>query len=355
MPTKRILFCRIGYMTYYAGPQAGDEKPIGGGKYNKTGVGHEIWNFQPVGNLLYGYFEPYVKSNTDKETSINLKRIDPNCDGDELADTLIVFFATRPKVGQVVVGWYSKATVFQYRRKHSKKSGREGFSYYMTAEARNCVLLPSNRRTLSIPRKKKAPGRPNVYYLYDEEFRPRFSKDNLPKWLKAIVSLISEYDGPNLFVDLDAELEEDIDLLHENAGRIGGQGFNLNKRDRKIIEKYAMRRALERYGAGARDVSSTKSYDIHLRMGSRECFIEVKGTQTNGASVILTKNEANLMKRVLSEGHNTILFVVHNVILKGRGKKRHALGGKERIIKPFDVQKVELLPLSYKCTLPVTA
>src|SRR2546426_10352206 len=29
---RRVLFARVGWMTYYAGPQNGDEKPIGGGE-----------------------------------------------------------------------------------------------------------------------------------------------------------------------------------------------------------------------------------------------------------------------------------------------------------------------------------
>jgi len=32
-------------MTFYAGPQIGDEKPIGGGENNKKNIGHEIFNF----------------------------------------------------------------------------------------------------------------------------------------------------------------------------------------------------------------------------------------------------------------------------------------------------------------------
>lgn len=30
-----VLFARIGWMRWYKGPQTGDEKPVGGGKYNK--------------------------------------------------------------------------------------------------------------------------------------------------------------------------------------------------------------------------------------------------------------------------------------------------------------------------------
>jgi hypothetical protein len=30
----KVLLARIGFMKFYKGPKSGDEKPIGGGKYN---------------------------------------------------------------------------------------------------------------------------------------------------------------------------------------------------------------------------------------------------------------------------------------------------------------------------------
>lgn len=56
LPTpSRVLFARVGWMTYYAGPQIGDEKPIGGGENNKKNIGHEIFNFTSFGARLYGF------------------------------------------------------------------------------------------------------------------------------------------------------------------------------------------------------------------------------------------------------------------------------------------------------------
>jgi len=57
-----ILFARIGWMTYYNGPQAGDERPKGRGKYNETGVGHEAFNFKTINGHLFGYFQPQMQA-----------------------------------------------------------------------------------------------------------------------------------------------------------------------------------------------------------------------------------------------------------------------------------------------------
>jgi len=45
--TERVLLARIGYMTYYAGSQSGDERPKHGGAYNDGNIGHELYNFRP--------------------------------------------------------------------------------------------------------------------------------------------------------------------------------------------------------------------------------------------------------------------------------------------------------------------
>src|SRR5436309_1717344 len=58
----RVLLARIGFMKFYKGPKPGDEKPIGGGKYNTEGIGHEAYNFLNVRGSLYGYFQPHMKS-----------------------------------------------------------------------------------------------------------------------------------------------------------------------------------------------------------------------------------------------------------------------------------------------------
>ena len=67
----KVLFARVGYMTYYKGSQSGDEKPIGGGKYNKLNTGHEIYNFKDVKGDLYGYFQPYLRNNPGQRAIVS--------------------------------------------------------------------------------------------------------------------------------------------------------------------------------------------------------------------------------------------------------------------------------------------
>src|SRR5437660_4072038 len=102
-----VLFARIGWMKYYRGPMIGDERPRGGGKYNKTGTGHEAFNFQEIEGRLFGYFQPQMRA-----SKIKLERIVPGTTDEMLKGVLVVFIATDPGQGsQRVIGWYRNATV----------------------------------------------------------------------------------------------------------------------------------------------------------------------------------------------------------------------------------------------------
>lgn len=93
-----LLFARVGWMKWYRGPQPGDEKPIGGGSYNKREIGHEAYNFLPLDGYTLGYFQPRL--HTGHSSSIALECIDP-ASGEEkkLNGVLAVFVATDPENG----------------------------------------------------------------------------------------------------------------------------------------------------------------------------------------------------------------------------------------------------------------
>src|ERR1700722_9700686 len=93
--TTRVLFARVGWMTYYAGPQKGDERPMGGGTYTEKNIGHEVFNFAHFDRRLYGFIRA-------KKGRINLARIDPDAAAAEKLDDVLVIFVAR----QHIVGWY---------------------------------------------------------------------------------------------------------------------------------------------------------------------------------------------------------------------------------------------------------
>ena len=84
----------------------------------------------------------------------------------------MVFIAKRPRVGQVVVGWYKSATVFHKRyrkRRGNRQSGDwEKLDYLCEVDSEHAVLLDGKYRTFQVPyaptHGKGYPGNSNVWY-----------------------------------------------------------------------------------------------------------------------------------------------------------------------------------------------
>src|SRR6266568_8428487 len=114
IPMQPMLFARVGWMRWYKGSLPDDEKPVGGGKYTKTNLGFELYNFLPIGGRLLGYFQPQLQPPDRRDThppSVRLEKVQPGFEGDALKDVLVVFVARKPKKGgQYIVGWYRDAT-----------------------------------------------------------------------------------------------------------------------------------------------------------------------------------------------------------------------------------------------------
>jgi hypothetical protein len=120
----KVLFARVGFMKFYQGPKPGDEKPIGGGSFNTDEIGHEAYNFLNIKGVLFGYFQPHMKSPYE----INLGRIEHGSESDKIDNVLVIWFATNPiDSGQVVVGWYNNATVFRSIQTPNNLSLRENW------------------------------------------------------------------------------------------------------------------------------------------------------------------------------------------------------------------------------------
>lgn len=338
MPT-RVLFVRVGWMTYYAGPQEGDERPKGGGRYNKKNVGHELFNFAAFDGRLYGY----------AAASINLKRIEPSAGAAEKLDDVLVIFMAK----QHIIGWYRDATVYASTRpkfppsvtkemlRRLKQSGMKGFSligYRFEAAVENATLLPTYERRHEIPGNVKGGfGQKNVCYLYRNN-----GKNKNAVWMKRAIEYILNYDKTNLLTAPDAEVnsEEAATAAQEQAA-----GFQSDSRIRKAIELHAMneaQKALEKRGFSKFDnTSATRPYDFTCWRKEKPFFVEVKGTQTQGKTVILTKNE---VKHVKSNPESCLLVVVHSVKLTG---KKVATAGTPVVTEKWDLTQGELTATQY--------
>ncbi len=338
-----IVFARIGWMVWYRGPQPGDEKPIGGGSYNKTSLGHEAFNFLPLDGYMLGYFQPRLSPNYP--STVALERIEAGSAGKtELKNILVVFVATDPKRGsQRIVGWYRDATVYR-QGQTSKDRRRHSFSYYLRAAATReaAVLIPAGRRDFIIPRGKGAFGQANVCYALDTNGQAK----NLA-WMDEAFEYIDGYNRENIWEEPESEADPDIEQFLETTIERAA-GFQSNPRIRRAVEDYAMKWAekrLNELGYAPEDKHKNKPYDFLCKVSGKDLYVEVKGTQDDGRTVSLSPNEVEHAQK----NKNSALFIVHSV--KVKGKRRPVVsGGEELMLNPWEISTGKLKPRGYAFT-----
>jgi hypothetical protein len=330
-----LLFARIGWMKYYNGPLIGDEKPRGGGKYTKTGLGHEVFNFHEIGGQLFGFFQPQMQA-----SKIKLERIVPGTHEDVLNGILIVFVATDPEQGsQRIVGWYRKATVYR-NRLSSPPEERNGFYYYLVAKASEAVLLPTHLRTYLIPGGKGGFGQANICYLYEQNGKPKPMK-----WVPGALEFVQSYENENLLENPQAEAAPVVvRSVEEEIER--SAGFQPNSKIRKAVELHAMGRAEKEFknrGYQVKDVSQKRPYDLLCHKSDEVKYVEVKGTQSNGLDIALTAGEVKFVEKNKA---NCVLCVIHGIAVTRKAKPK-ASGGQVSLMEPFDLAEGLLKPLAF--------
>jgi hypothetical protein len=128
-----------------------------------------------------------------------------------------------------------------------------------------------------------------------------------------------------------------------------GQGFGLNSVERRVVEKHAMRLAIEYFKRDwhtVTDVSANSSFDLSCQRGADELRVEVKGTTTAGAEVILTRKEV-----AEAERPGYALFVVSDIAIAVHEGAPRASGGAARVFLPWVVKPEALVPICYKCAV----
>jgi hypothetical protein len=340
-----VLFARVGWMRWYRGPQQGDEKPIGGGKYNRDSLGHEAFNFLPINGRVLGYFQPQLQPKERQDTNpstIALERIQAGFVGGSLTGVLTVFFATDPEQGgQKIVGWFRASTVHRYSQESSLKA-RNRFSYFIEASKSDAVLVPEDRREFSLPGGKGGAGTANVCYVLEQDGEPKSSA-----WIADALDYINTYALENAVQspasETDAAIGNNIAATIENAA-----GFQSNPLIRKAIEKYAMdwaARYLTKLRYPYRDTHKNKPYDFICLVDGAEVYVEVKGMQDNGKAISLTPREVEHAQK----NRNFALIIVHSVKVKGE-RKPVVSGGELVFLHPWDIRKGTLEPRGFVYT-----
>ena len=99
------------------------------------------------------------------------------------------------------------------------------------------------------------------------------------------------------------------------------------------------------------DVHGRESYDLICRRGNEVKHVEVKGTTTDGAQVILTPNEVTHAR----EHSYTALFVLSGITVeRAEDGTVTATGGQHRCHDPWRLDDGTLTPLGFRYQVPAS-
>ncbi|MBW8186572.1 protein NO VEIN domain-containing protein [Shewanella nanhaiensis] len=334
----KVLFARIGSMNFYDGISDLDANIEGAGTYNAdTNDGGEQYNFRDVEGITYGYCQSTLAN--DSPAGVNLRRVDPSAptNAEYIDGVTVIFFSKGSPDGyQSIVGWYTDCRVYRDFQQPSALHKRSDKGFNLECSTRNTRLLAVGQRGYPIAGqdlgKVGRPGQSNVFYIYDD--RRQLKADS---WIQDAI----EYVISNGQVD---RIEKDT----LEAGGDDGQGFNQSAEQRKAIEDYSMGKAVEYFKSQdyefIADRSRTCSFDLEFKRLGITYFVEVKGTQSKGDKVIVTRSEIEHAK---ANAGNSILYVLHSIKLD----ELTPSGGVEVIKSPWVIDDNDLRVITYHYTV----
>ena len=269
---QTVLF-NIGWMRNYRGNTAKDQVKGGGSYVEENDYGFEVFNFKPHRGYMYGYVPASSRS-------IDITRLGADRRPGSVAGITVVFTATRPSVGKVVIGWYKNAEVWDKLQPAPSDASHE---YFARARKEDCKLLEIDERVLLVPH-AKVPG-------------DGFKVGQTP------VRFINKGEERDPFI---VELKR---LLKNEGVRIekGKKNTRSPRSDdsnlRMMVEKRAIENVKDYYrGKGYTCETREKDnvgWDLEFRRGKVLLRVEVKGCSGMEPTVELTPNEYQQMKRNL--------------------------------------------------------
>jgi hypothetical protein len=171
---------------------------------------------------------------------------------------------------------------------------------------------------------------------------------NQPPWMNEAVAYVLNYEKENLLnnPNADNEADEASAISQEQAA-----GFQSNVAIRRAVENFAMSKAQSVLVAeGYRNLKNTgkfKPYDYTCERDGKGFFVEVKGTQTQGKTLILTRGE---VKHVSSHTKQCILVLIHSVNVSGKRAIRVS-GGTPEVKEAWRLRPEDLSPIQYAWTV----
>lgn len=261
---KKIIFFNVAWMRSYTGLR--NDTAIGGGAYiKKNKWGHEIFNFSPLKGQVFGY----VAAQGD----INIDRLGADSSDDFIEGVTVVWTATRPTGGNVIIGWYKNATLYRSMQNQPRAFRNSKILYSVVCPQKKATLLTEDERIFEIPRGKGGFGQRNIWYAFNNK-----------KYVSKVLDYINKGKLPKV------------------RARGVGSSFQVDSLKRRKVEKVAINKICEYYqGLGYRITSVEEEkvgWDLEATKGRTRLMLEVKGLSGDDISVQLTHNEYSQLKKM---------------------------------------------------------
>lgn len=297
----------------------------------------EVFNFSPIDGRCIGYVPRFTQHTTKapkRFKTMNIDRLGASPLDNFLNGVTVVWTATPGQGKQrVIVGWYENATANRIATTGLDPS-RPDESFYFSAPADHCFLIPAELRDFEIQHARKAsdgdgPGNDAFYYPGERV------KKEIIQYLKIAPSqVISKTQSNN--------------IEQSNARRAGS--FNKGPRQpdtqmRLAVEEAAMKAVTHALRAGdwsVEDVSALNmGWDISAakQQGTRHLRVEVKGLSGSVATIQLTPNEYAKLRNDIEDAEQDryVIAIVTNAL--SEDPTLQAFSCAEGVWLPFDIEK----------------
>lgn len=177
---------------------------------------------------------------------------------------------------------------------------------------------------------------PYLKRLYDAELSDPTMPSAEPAEIKAAEEAIDEIAGKT-----------------PKARKYSGQGIRGTYKENKAVERRAVNLAIEYFKStgnweSIKDTGDTESYDLVLKNKSKKIYVEVKGTQSSGDTVLLSKNEVIVQKKFYP---NNALVIISGIKLE-KGEEPSASDGTIKVISPWKITDKDLTAMAFQYEVP---
>jgi hypothetical protein len=169
----------------------------------------------------------------------------------------------------------------------------------------------------------------------------------------------AELSDPSMPSAEPTEIKAAEEAIDEIAGKVpkvrkySGQGIRGTYKENKAVERRAVDLAIDYFKSTnnwetIKDTGDKESYDLLLTNKNKKMYVEVKGTQSSGDKVFLSKNEVIVQKKFYP---NNALVIVSSIKLE-KGEEPKASGGIVKIISPWKIMNSHLTAMAFEYEVP---